>query len=56
MKLLNVKDEKSNLMQVVAIQTYLNSDQRNQLLQLLVVHESLFQGKISKWEGDKVSI
>ncbi len=42
------KYEKANLAKVVAEQTHLSKEERNQLFQLLLTFEGLFQGKVGK--------
>jgi hypothetical protein len=54
--ILDAKYEKANLYQVVDSCIHLKSEEREQLLQLLKKHESLFDGTLGDWKGAEYHI
>ena len=55
-RILDAKYEKADLPKIVQENcAHLDADQQKKLLELLLRHESMFQGKLGKWVGEEVS-
>ena len=55
-KILDAKYEAADLNQVVTEITYLNPQEKEQLLQLLKKYETLFNGTLGKWKSKPYDI